>query len=377
MTRRGVLLVAVVALGALGTAWLCPTRVAADGRVFPPRQYHGSLEELAQEAIIIFHDSDLRGGATEDLILKISVQSSGEVRNFGWVVPFPQEPAAHKEDARVFREMFDYVTARTQRRWGRGGLGDGEGVPKMAAEPQAVDVLSRKIVGSYDVAVVRENVAGALDQWLDREGFQTLGRDAEDVIGFYRRKNYVFACIKVSDVALEQSSTVDLHPLRFTFRTGGCDGIYFPMKMTGLQRDRFDVNLYVFYRAWLNDELNRYGYTHRGFARRYRDWDTEQCRPNGGKAYSAPETDVFLRDQAHRFPAVAKLFQKLHPGDRYYLTNIQARGLRPEDVRAWADDLWLFPYYSDATFVPLDAQAGGVASAAWANPAAPEIQRER
>ena len=45
-------------------------RAIADGLVVPPRNYQGSLEELAQEAIIIFHSSQEPGEATEDLILK-------------------------------------------------------------------------------------------------------------------------------------------------------------------------------------------------------------------------------------------------------------------------------------------------------------------
>ena len=57
--------------------------------------------------------------------------------------------------------------------------------------------------------------------------------------------------------------------------------------------------------------------------------------------------------------------QKLHPGERYYLTNIQAFQLKPEDVREWSDDLWLFPYYTDRKFVPFDARPGGAAAAAW------------
>ena len=122
---------------------------SADGRVMPPRTYRGSLEELSQEAVIIFHDSEQPGAAVEDLILKISVQSSGEVRNFGWVVPFPQEPKAEREDARIFNELWDYVEARTRRNnWkARGGLGEAGAPPALDNRP--VDVLSRKIVGRW------------------------------------------------------------------------------------------------------------------------------------------------------------------------------------------------------------------------------------
>ena len=190
------------------------------------------------------------------------------------------------------------------------------------------------------------------------------------MIRFYREKRYVFACVKVSDAKLAGKTPVDLHPLRFSFKTGGRDAIYFPMKMTGLQEERFDVNLYVFYRAWINNRLNKFGYEHRGFRRKYRDWDTRDCKPNAGKSYSTPEEDVFLKDKAHVIPMVKELLQKLHPGEKYYLTNIQAFSLDPEEVREWSDDLWLFPYYVDRSFVPYDARPGVPASGAWPNESA-------
>jgi hypothetical protein len=347
-------LVGFVALAAIASA-------RADGKMFAPRNYKGSLEEQAQEAIIVFHGSETPGEATEDLILKVTVK--GDVENFAWVIPFPAETKVLKEDARLFKELFDYVQARSYRPKGKfDGVKSEE---KKAADGRGgVDVLSRKIVGSYDVAVVRENVAGALNDWLKKEGYQELG-DAEDVIGFYREKRYVFACIKVAAAELATSKTIDLHPLRFTFKPGGRDGIYFPMKMTGLQSEPFNVNLYVFYRYWLNDELSKFGYVHRGFHLKYRDWDSPDCEPNGGKAYSSPRSDPFLRDQAPLLTNISQLFQKLHPGERYYLTNIQAFQLKPADVRHWSDDLWLFPYYTNKRMVPYDARRGGPASAAW------------
>ena len=340
----------------------------ADGMAVGPATYKGvpykgSVEERAQEAIIIFHQGQEPGQAREELILRISVQ--GEVENFAWVVPFPNEPKVKKEDARLFEELHNYVEARMVRRAKRPGTKSaGKAARPAAAEPPPVEVLSRKIVGAFDVAVVRENKAGALNGWLKKEGYQTL-TGADDVLEFYRKKKYVFACIKVSDAGLSRDRAVDLHPLRFSFATGGRDGIFFPMKMTGLQQKTFDVNLYVFYKAWLNDHLSKFGYEHRGFRRKYRDWDSPQCEPNAGKTYSLPERDGFLTAHAHRIPTVARLFQRLYPGQRYYLTNIQARGLRPAAVREWSDDLWLFPYYVDKGFVPYDARPGGAASAAW------------
>ncbi|MHC4470123.1 MAG: DUF2330 domain-containing protein [Planctomycetota bacterium] len=352
MTRsRLVLILAVVSVAVVdGTA-------EGDGKLVPPREYQGSLEERAQEAVIVFTGSKEPGKAREDLILKITVV--GAAKDFAWVVPFPREPEVVKADAKLFGELFDYVQRRQRSLLKKGKKA--EGVAAEAERKGGVDVLSRRIVGTYDVAVVREREAGALNGWLSENGYREL-ENAEDVLAFYRRKSYVFACIKVSGAALEKKEPVDLHPLRFTFATGGRDGIYFPMKMTGLQSEPFDVNLYVFYRYWLNDRLSKYGYAHRGFRLVHRDWDTKECEPSGGKAWSDPSGDPYLKSLASRIPTVTKLMQARHPGERFYLTNIQASRLKPSDVRAWSDDLWLFPYYTNRSFVPYDARPGGVAS---------------
>lgn len=326
---------------------LFSTLVFGDGKVVPKREYKGSLEERAQEAILIFHEG------VQDTILKITVTGSADA--FAWVIPFPSEPTTHKADPKLFRELFDYVQSR-RRRTSKGGKGDAVAAE---AEPK-VKVLSRKVVGSYDVAVVAEKKAGALNRWLDANGYRSLD-GAEDVLAHYRKKGYVFACIRISDAARDADEPVDIHPLRFRFKTGGKDGIYFPMKLTGLQNDPFDVNLYVFYRYWINGRLSKYGYTHRGFHMRHRDWDSQGCKPNGGKDWARPEGDVYLRGSRHLFPTVTKLMQETHAGRRFYLTNIAGR-FRPGDVRGWKDDLWLFPYYTNRDFVPHDARADGPAA---------------
>ena len=349
------MMAAMIALG--------PSPLWADGMVTAPakREYKGSLEERAQEAIIIFNSSPPKREATEDLILKIRVE--GEVSHFAWIVPFPSQPTVTKADDKHFQELYDYVAYRTKAAKPAGmtgGLGGSGGV----GGGMAVEVLSRQVVGSYDVAVVRENESGALNKWLDDEGYQRIA-EGDDVIEFYRKKGYVFSCIKVTEANLKANTPVDLHPLRFTFRTGGLDGIYFPMKMSGLLKQPFDVNLYVFYKWWLNDNLNQYGYEHRDFHRKYRDWDGPYCIPNGGKNWAKPTGDAFLRDAASRIKAVSQLFQQTHPHDRFYLTNIEAFGLQPADVRKWKDDLWLFPHYRDKDRVPFDVQQGGPAAAAY------------
>lgn len=333
----------------------------ADGKVMAPRDYTGSLEEKAQEAIIVFTPGSEGQNAVEDLIIKIQVE--GKVDDFAWVVPLPSKPSTHEEDPALFQECFDYVQARLRPPAGKSksqGLKNAA-LPKPAADAKEVEVLSREVVGSYDVAIVKENVAGALNQWLKKEGFQEL-KKAEDTIGFYREKGYVFACMKVAGTSLSKSGKAELHPLRFTFKTDGRDGIYFPMKMTGLQEEDFDVNLYIFYRAWLNDHINRYGFEHRGFNLYWRDYDSPACKANAGKSWSTPKRDPYLINYASKIPELTSFFQSRHPGKKFYLTNITARGLKPRQVRNWDNDLWMFPYYTDKKMIPYDAREGGPAA---------------
>ena len=54
------------------------TTALADGKIVPPRNYKGSLEEKAQEAIIIYNQGSGTTESTQDLILKIRVAGSAD-----------------------------------------------------------------------------------------------------------------------------------------------------------------------------------------------------------------------------------------------------------------------------------------------------------
>lgn len=333
----------------------------ADGYLRPPIAYQGSLQERSQEAIIIFREGTEKKSAVEDLIIKIRVE--GDASNFAWIVPLPNAPKTTEADPKLFQELHNYVDAR-KRPGGRGedkGEKNARATPSAAPDTEPVAVISREVVGAFDVAVVKENRAGVLNEWLKNEGFQQI-EGGEKLIEEYRRKGYVFACTKVSKVTLEKGAKqVELHPLRFTFETGGRDGIYFPMRITGLQKSTFDINLYVFYRAWLNDRLNGYGYEKQGFTRNFRDWDSAACKPNAGKTWSSPGVDPYLKGLKKTIPTVSKFFKKHHSGQRFYLTNIQAHGLKPRKVLKAKNDLWMFPYYTNTKIVPYDKRDGGPA----------------
>ena len=205
-----------------------------DGLVVPPANYTGSLNEKAQEAILIFVPGAEGKPSRQDLILKITV--AGEAAAFGWLIPLPAEPETGPEDEKLFSELHQYVKYRTRPtpkpKMTPANKSDGG---SLNAAAESVEVLQRKVVGSYDLAVVRENKDQGLKKWLEDNQFQVPAQ-SDELIAFYRKKGYVFACIKVDDAQLKKGQPVDLHPIRFSFSTGGRDGIFFPMRMTGLQQ---------------------------------------------------------------------------------------------------------------------------------------------
>jgi len=346
-------------------AWsllLSPTFLLADGKVIRPRDYQGSLEESAQEAIIVFQPGSEGISAVEDLILKISV--TGNTDHFAWIVPFPTVPETSQESSKLFDELFAYCELRSARPLNF--TGSDKSATPAKAEAKPVEVLKSQVVGSFQVTTVREQEAGTLNKWLVENGYQRLD-GADEVLDFYRRKNYVLTCIRVSDAMLTGNKPVEIHPLRFHFKTGGRDGIYFPMRLTSLQQAAFDLNLYVFTNSWINDRLNAFGYQQQGMSLRFRDFDSPTCVANAGKWYAEPKNDSYLRDYAPTLGETAKLFQKLSPQGRFYLTNIQAQNIQPVNLRKQQDDLWLFPYYTTAGMVPYDARATGIAHNAYSH----------
>jgi hypothetical protein len=341
---------------------LSPGVLHADGKVVRPRDYHGSLEESAQEAIIVFQPGREGVSAVEDLILKISV--TGNTDHFAWIVPFPAVPETAQESSKLFDELFSYCETRSARPLNF--TGSDKAATPATAEPKPVEVLKSQVVGNFQVTTVREQEAGTLNKWLVENGYQRL-EGAEEVLDFYRRKNYVLTCIRVSDAALTGNKPVEIHPLRFQFKTGGRDGIYFPMRLTSLQETAFDLNLYVFTNSWINDRLNAFGYQHQGLSLRFRDYDSPTCEANAGKWYAEPKQDSYLSNYATKLTETARLFQKLAPKSKFYLTNIQAHDIQPAKLRQQRDDLWLFPYYTAAGMVPYDAREAGIAHHAYAH----------
>ncbi len=365
----------LVAVGSMG---VFASIASADGMVSPKKldsgdSYTGSLAESAQEAIIVLTNPGNRNQAIEDLILKIQVEADQDLDGFAWIIPLPEEPTTMEEsDSALFRDLHQYVADRLRPRWNQPdesinkakGFSGGGGFGGMA-DPPPVEVLREEIVGSFDIKVVRENRPAAFNQWLKDEGYHTVDFErvegGSEIIEFYRKQEFVFVCVKVTEIELRNGLEVDLHPLRLTFPTGGRDCAFFPMLLTGLQEEPFDVNLYIFHEQPLNRISDRWGYEAFDFEEKYSDatrlsWD-KGVRP---LRYGFPQTDPMLRNHLPQLEKWGKLLNKLHPHQKYLMTNIQAEQLEPEKIRKWSTDLWLTPRYPKKETMPFDMRADGV-----------------
>ena len=109
---------------------------------------------------------------------------SGNIDNFGMLIPFPNPPELRKVADSTFAQIAnavdppEVVVDLRMRRMMRGGGGFGGGaMPAMAAEStmkfkKEVKVLKEEAVGMYEVAVLEAGSAQALKKWMDKNGYQ-------------------------------------------------------------------------------------------------------------------------------------------------------------------------------------------------------------
>jgi hypothetical protein len=236
-----------------------------------------------------------------------------------------------REDPAIFKELDAYVRGRASTRRYR-ATERFDALLKPLPRPPHARIVSRRFLGEFTVETVRADTPRTLNAWLTREGYQPL-RMADDVIEFYRSKRFVFVCIKVRKAPLSPDKAIQLRPLRFTFTSRPSDGIFFPMKMTGLQTAPFGINLHVFTLTRFDEDASK---GHEGFAIAYGEDEYTQPRP-----WSKPETDPALARHRGGLRSLTSLFQALHPDERYHLTSLNARHLKPREVRSRRADVWL------------------------------------
>ncbi len=191
------------------------------------------LNEPSQKAIIYWE------GSREVLILQVKYE--GPAEDFAWIVPLPAQPkvTAIDADKSPFAEISFYTQLR--RRWG------GRGKSTAAAESEeSVTVLERKIVGVYDIAVLWASKAGALNRWLNKNGY-AFPTERGDLLEHYTKKNWVYVAMRIDRNALasdelDKLKVGELQPICFAFES---DEMVYPLKISSINAGETELLLYL------------------------------------------------------------------------------------------------------------------------------------
>ncbi len=199
-----------------------------------------SLKEPDQKAIIYWD------GTREILILQVSHE--GEAKDFGWIVPLPSEPdvSAVGEAENPFDEILTYTLIRendygykkaarsrfSRSTTDRSGRGD------------EVRVLERKIAGIYDIALLAADSAGALANWLNKNGF-VFPAGKKDVLEHYTEKKWVYAAMRIDRKQSENSEILkpgEIQPVRFIF---SAKETVYPFRISSVNTGGTEILLYL------------------------------------------------------------------------------------------------------------------------------------
>jgi hypothetical protein len=313
---------------------LLPLSAAADGKVFPS-VLEAEVKIPDQRALIHFTNG------VERLVIETRFTGSGT--DFAWVVPLPSQPVVEEASTGLFPTLQflfrPQITHSVPRYylwilaivglacvvvWAAKSvwhgflvcllflllaalllpaLGTASRSAGFSSSPTAgVSILDRQLVGVFETTTISSREPKALQSWLRENGF-VVSSNSDPVIESYVRDGWVFVAAKVRrDKSDAETSTP--HPLSFTFKT---DRAVYPMRLTGVDSDSLQVDLYVFGPA-------------RAKASRFR---TERCTmprypgPPSYWSHGLPKTPEIvhplLREWVDGSPVATKLTARLSP----------------------------------------------------------------
>jgi hypothetical protein len=200
---------------------LIPTFVHADGGIMPKPDYWSY--ETRQRAAIVYQDK------TETLVLSTSFQ--GNTKDFGYIVPTPNQPQVTK----VSNDIFENLETLTLDVDNIRPLAASGTASSNAFEKSEVQVVEEKKVGIYDVKVLSSTDSTALFNWLKENNF-TYPENKKYILDEYIQNKWFFTVAKVSSESITTDVENDLHngtlaPLKLVF---GAENIVYPLKISSV-----------------------------------------------------------------------------------------------------------------------------------------------
>ena len=168
---------------------------------------------------------------SESIVLSLDLASEDSEARPAVVVPVPGVPTVAAVEGGDPLAYLERATAPPPATEANGG-DDAAGAP--------VDVIGRERIGGYDVARLGAADAGALERWLDQNGY-ALPDGAEPILADYADEDWRFVAIR-----LARGSEGRLKPLKISFDT---EQTIYPMRLQQLAATPVSLTLFVLARA--------------------------------------------------------------------------------------------------------------------------------
>jgi hypothetical protein len=181
----------------------------------------------SEQALISFADG------RQEIITSVHLQSEGE--NAAVIFPVPGVPDVDVIQSDQLFRYLEEVTSPAIRVEERLIWNSDEGSSAMPAG--GVDVLGREVIDGYDIARLAADDPGALQQWLDENGY-TVPDAARPILQSYIDEGWKFVAIKLAGEGVDGQ----LKPIRMSFESRD---IVYPMRLGALSDRPVDAQLYI------------------------------------------------------------------------------------------------------------------------------------
>ncbi|MBK9944036.1 MAG: DUF2330 domain-containing protein [Kouleothrix sp.] len=182
----------------------------------------------SEQALIIF------AGGREQIITSVHLQADGP----GAAVIFPV-PGLPEVSVLARTDLFEYLAEATKPDLRTVEVAQAPGAaPPDGQAGGGVVVLGREQIGGYDLARLSADDPGALQAWLDLNGYRAPP-GAGPIVQAYIAEGWKFVAVKL---AAGQPADGALAPLRMAF---DAQAIVYPMRLGALSDQPVDVLLYI------------------------------------------------------------------------------------------------------------------------------------
>lgn len=221
----------------LGVLLILPARALparADGYIIPIEEASSSVM-ADQKAVVVYRDG------REELILSAGL-ALGAAQDLAWIIPVPSVPEVQVAGQDLFAAL-DRISApevvyRSEDRPGIALPFFGVGAEAPMAPP--VEVIERRQVDVYDVAVLAAGDAQGLLAWLDTEGF-VVPDELAPALDAYVMDGWGFVALRLAP-GTEAEALMEARPVWLSF---AANGPVYPMRLTAAVGRPLAVRLYV------------------------------------------------------------------------------------------------------------------------------------